>query len=450
MSDLADPDLNAGMRDSRRRALGYTCYLAGLILAIVGGAALLELFGRGDFVLHLGLLLVTALLAITLLAMAEGFLVPSVREVCAADPRPPVLYLRPFGEDRELTYDVISSGETTTTITAKAEDFLLALNAVGPLVSIAEPGLKARLGMHPHGAFRDYVGGGDWQARVVQLLDRAGMVVLAIGDSPGIEWEIAQVRERVGPESLLLYLPPRPAGAFTRRGREAKERAVYERFRPLLERHFGLPMPEFSAATYIIGFDAGGEPVLAADVPPRRWVFTEHARVAGAISDQLRAVLARVRPTLDLDHYRVPGRTTMYARLGVATLPALAAFVLVGLGAGGSGTASGDTGLFLQLALGTLPGLALLAGWTLLARHFRRRWVWLIPLLLGATLVMNTAFNAAIVLGLWDGDLHTLQAWRAILDYTLNAGYALAVLALGLGLRRSPPAEGVRAGRVSR
>ncbi len=111
-------------------------------------------------------LVLILVIQIVLALVAEGFLVPSCRDVCERDPRAPVLFLRPFGEDEPLTYDVISAGETVMANMAKAEDFLLALNAVGPLISIAQPNWSARLGLHPHGAFRDYVDPDQWQQRV--------------------------------------------------------------------------------------------------------------------------------------------------------------------------------------------------------------------------------------------------------------------------------------------
>ncbi len=438
MTQAVNQDLAGDQRSQRRRVSGYLSYVAGCVLAIAAVLSGFALF-QADAGLVAGFVVgvVLLLLAILLLALAEGFLVPAVHEVCARDPRPPVVYLRPFGEDRALTYDVITTGETTTAVTAKAEDFLLALNAIGPLVSIAEPNRAARIGLHPHGVSRDFIGEGDWQARVREMLDQAGMVVLAIGDSPGIEWEIAQVRERVGPESLLLYLPPRPAGALTRRGREKKEAAIYAQFAPLVEQHFGVTMPPFSAATYLIGFDADGKAVMAPDAQHRGWAFSEHGRVAGTIRAQLEAVVARVRPGVDLRHYRLPGRTGLWARLAL-TLTLVAATTAFGL------TGSPGDGAALRLLLQLLPGLALLAGWVLLARYFGRRWVWTIPLLLGLLLGADAALLLSLEFG-WPerGELVGSAGYQALRS-VLHAGYVASVLVLGLSLigrRADPPAK---------
>ena len=421
----------AGARQRRRRTLGYLCYVAGWMALVATVAVTFALFGGGIGPIG-GVLGAVAMLLISigLLVIADGFLRPDVQQTRVADPRPPVVYLRPFGEDLELTYDVVSTGESSYPLTAKAEDFLLSLNAIGPLVSIAQPDLASRIGVHPHGAAREYVGEGDWQARVQALLDEAGMVVLAIGDSPGIEWEIEQVRKRVGPQSLLLYLPPRPIGALTRKGRAKKERAVYEQFAPLVERYFGVQMPPFSETTYIIGFDDIGQAVMPPDLPRRGWTWTEHDRVKRAVRKQLEAVLDRVRPGVDLRRYRLPGRSALRVRLAFTLI-----FLLVTLGLGfGMASAGMVPGLFGTVLLQALPGVVLIVGWVLIARYFGRLWIWSIPLALGLLTLANMAFTLAPLLGWYDIEylIHNLS-YRTF-TFVLQVAYALSVLALGLSL----------------
>lgn len=420
------------MRRNRRRVLGYASYTLGclfIVATVFSGLAALE-FGQ-DRLLGLGLFVGLLLLTVLVLVIAEGFLVPGAREVCAVDQRRPVVFLRPFEEDKEVVYDMISSGDTSVPLTAKAEDFLLALNAIGPLVSIAEPSLAARIGVHPHGVARDYIGAGDWQTRVIELLDQADIVVLAIGDSKGIEWEIEQVRSRVGPESLLLYLPPRPVDALTRKGREKKEQAIYAHFAPLVERHFGVRMPPFSAATYLIGFDADGQAVMAPDAPRRGWALSEHGRVAGAVRAQLEAVLSRIRPGADLSHYRLPGRGALWARL-VGTVSVVLASVGIGLG---GAIGSDEVGPLLSLlTLKLVPGLALVAAWALLARYFGHRWVWLIPLLIALGLLADMMLHLALSYR-W-ADPFTLQRnlFYQLIQIMLDFTYPALVLLLGLRL----------------
>jgi hypothetical protein len=428
MEPTPPPASAAPIRASRRRLLGVLCYLAGAAvsaLAVLATARLLT--GAMPTLAGAALALVALVPAVLLLVAAEQCFMPSASEVLARDPRPPVVYLRPFGEDIELTYDVVGSGEVNTVISARAEDFLLALNALGPLVSIAEPNRRARLGLHPFGAYRDFVGEGDWQARVQAWLDRAGLVVLAMGDSPGIEWEIAQVRQRVPPQSLLLYLPPRPADALTRRGRRKKEAAIYARFAPLVEKHFGLSMPPYSEALYLIGFDADGQPVMAPGASRHRWVLTEYGRVKDAIASQLQAVLARVRPGTDLGRSRRARHAGRWARIaGMLTV------VLASAALAAAGPAAVDMTVHLTLRLA--PSLALLAGWGLLARYFGRRWVWLVPACLGALTMLQGAIEVQML-----RDASMALEWLRSAGYgatatLLNLGYAGGVLALGVAL----------------
>ncbi|QID17426.1 hypothetical protein G3580_07060 [Nitrogeniibacter mangrovi] len=421
------------VRRSRRRVAGSLIYCAGcalLLAAVIAGFALTRR-PPGPFVVAIAAVL-CLVFGLTLLVVAETFFMPSATEVLARDRRPPVVFLRPFDEDAERTYDVISTGETSTTITAKAEDFLLALNAVGPLISIAQPSRLARWGMHPFGAYRDFIGAGDWQARVTNWLDRAGMVVLAMGDSPGIEWEIAQVRRHIRPQSLLVYLPPRPVEAWTRKGRHEKERAIYAHFAPLVEKHFGIVMPPFRAATYLIGFAADGTPVMAPDAARRRWTFTEYGRVADAIRRQLGAVLAQVRTDARPGAYPKVGRAGRWGRIAGAVLVALA-----GIGVGLSGL---PAGAFLALGASSLIDLALVIGWGLLAHHFRRRWVWAIPVLLGLLVLVNGGAQLYLQIG---GDAAMLFRHPGYLVplWLLRLGYAGAVLTLGIVTlgRPAPP-----------
>ncbi|MDJ0738382.1 MAG: hypothetical protein QNJ91_01615 [Gammaproteobacteria bacterium] len=443
MSD-ENRDLDAGARRSRRRVLGVISYLLGCVLAVatvVYGVAMFAM--DGNVVLRALAAVGLLLCALGLLVAAEAFFVPSVRDVLARDRRPPVLYLRPFGEDKPLVYDVISSGETVTVNSAKAEDFLLALNAIGPLVSIAEPDWAARIGMHPHGAYRDFVGGGDWQARVRQLLDGAGMVVLAVGDSPGIEWEIEQVRRRVGPEDLLLYLPPRPASALTKKGRARREQAVYEQFAPLVERHFGVRMPPFSAATYIIGFTADGGPVLPGDTPPT-WSASEQGRVAKAIRAQLDAVLARVRPGTELRGHRRLGRAAAWVRGGVAVALALATLGVMLSAWDGRRSGIGDVAVYGQAAVHALPGTLLTVGWVLLARYFRRAWVWLVPAAVGVATAMNALFTLLLVDHPQLIDAYALDHWYVIVGWFVAMLAAVTVLVLGIAMLQRPPPGATR------
>lgn len=436
----ADPKLNAGMRRNQRRALGLVCYSLGWLLA--PAAALFAKSGLAGSnlpdVVYVGIFVGVLAVTLFLFGAAERFFVPSVRDALARDTRPPVVYLRAFGEDNELVYDeTVTTEGMVVADKAKAEDFLLSLNAVGPLVSIAEPTSRARLGMHPLGAYRDFVGPGDWKARVRELLDQAGMVVLAIGDSPGIEWEIAQTRERVGPESLLLYLPPRPARAFTRKGRIEKERAVYEAFKPLVERHFDLEMPPFSKAIHIIGFDAAGKPVLPTQTPRSTGFFGERRRVRKAIRAQLAEILGKLRPEVDLRYYELLGQPGRRIRAALLLAVVVSPIMMIG---------GSNTLVTIGRALWGVATIMTITGWVLLARYFQRPWVWSIPVLLGLSWSLNLTLpwllSSVESYALSYLDLARLTS---VLSWIVNFVMAAAILMLGMAMRgkRSATTPGV-------
>jgi hypothetical protein len=94
----------------------------------------------------------------------------------------------------------------------------------------------------------------------------------------------------------------------------------------------------------------------------------------------------------------------------------------------------------MGLLLQALPGLVLTAGWVLLARHFRRRWVWSIPCLLALGVVAGILVRGVHEFGWWALDPTLLRHWLYPLQYLVNAGYALAVLALGVAVTAVPPA----------
>jgi hypothetical protein len=57
------------------------------------------------------------------------------------------------------------------------------------------------------GAARLYVDHVEWQARVLELIHLASLVVMRVDTTPGIHWEIEQITRLVPPERIVLLLP---------------------------------------------------------------------------------------------------------------------------------------------------------------------------------------------------------------------------------------------------
>jgi len=78
------------------------------------------------------------------------------------------------------------------------------LSPFGPLVAIGRPEEP----LSPLGAGRDYVPDSDWQDEVRQRIQAAAIVVLIIGTSQGLAWELARLRDLAQLHKLILLFPP--------------------------------------------------------------------------------------------------------------------------------------------------------------------------------------------------------------------------------------------------
>lgn len=203
-----------GVDARRRRAVLLQLLLANVVLPVLflgfwfddprtGGAdrvdALQIALALGGYVL--------AIAAWRLWRRSQRHAAPSAAEVLGADPRPPVLYLRSFRDDGTLWLDqeqgrLAQWWSKLLAFRTTEEQCVAALQAVGPVVAIGKPGEP----IPELGAARLYVGHDAWQAEVRQLMDRAALVVVRIGSSPGVLWEIEQVLSRLPRERLVFAL----------------------------------------------------------------------------------------------------------------------------------------------------------------------------------------------------------------------------------------------------
>lgn len=144
-------------------------------------------------------------------------------ELMRRDSRPPVIYLRSFTDDEPepdrsgWRYGLL--GETSE------QQLATAFRQVGPFVAIGRPGELPDLG-----ASRLYADENDWQARVLELFGRAGLVVLQLGYTPGFRWELDQALAQVDLRRLLIFVP---AGGGP----------MYDRLAELVQERHGIEIP---------------------------------------------------------------------------------------------------------------------------------------------------------------------------------------------------------------
>jgi TM2 domain-containing membrane protein YozV len=191
----------------------------------------------------------------------------------ARDPRPPVLYLRSFRDDDDAHIDDGGSRAVGLTMElvrppSPEEELAELLARFGPVVAIGKPGEP----LPELGAARLYVPHDRWQRKVLDLMAAAGLVVVRVGTSPGVLWEIEQALRDVPRQRLVLVLM----------GQGGIAPPIVERLAPVLGPALETILPEAPARGLkawffrdprrrlggMVGFDPGGRPKAA---PLRRW-----------------------------------------------------------------------------------------------------------------------------------------------------------------------------------
>lgn len=113
------------------------------------------------------------------------------------DRRPPILFLRSFADDGGAWWQRLKESAPLEERLARA------LSRIGPMIAIGRPGER-----YPElGASRFYVPDHAWKDAVTHFLDRASVVVIFVGPSEGVLWEIEEALTRVDRSRLLLCFP---------------------------------------------------------------------------------------------------------------------------------------------------------------------------------------------------------------------------------------------------
>jgi hypothetical protein len=245
----------------------------------------------------------------TLVTNGRGHLQLDALTLLDKDKRSPILYLRSFDDDGvpDLSGHKVQLGATLTVEISLAK----ALSRIGPLVSIGRPGEKLpALGTH-----RFYVDDDHWKQAVEHFLDISQAIVIVVGTSPGVEWEIEQAMARR--EKVIFILPF--TVPETRRGwwqmawealrsgkqdslsrgllidMERDRHARYARFRSMIEEKYGIELPHDLRGSIAIDFIDPDEPRLLSTVQPvalprardEQGVTVDYARTLRPFSDRI-------------------------------------------------------------------------------------------------------------------------------------------------------------------
>jgi hypothetical protein len=174
------------------RGVGVAFALGGLVVAVIGGVLfrVARALGRAD-----------------------------TRRLLAVDHRPPVLYLRSFGDDkvplatiasaRRPFFELFSFRGRDPFEEAVAWEFA----TYGPVVAVGRPGQS----LASLGAAREHLSDDTWQEQVTIRMHDARAVVVATGETPGLRWEVSQVVAGGHLDKAVFVFPPLDGDALARR-----------------------------------------------------------------------------------------------------------------------------------------------------------------------------------------------------------------------------------------
>lgn len=145
---------------------------------------------------------------------------PPARELLKSDTRSPVVFVRSF-HDEANEYSVGGYFQAIWTQMKMQSAGSLPMSSpwgptlqwqlaalfkeVGPYVAIGKPGEK----LTALGAARMYVSDEEWKAVISDLFHKARLIVLQTGSTPGLNWELNEIRQHIDPTRVLFILPHR-------------------------------------------------------------------------------------------------------------------------------------------------------------------------------------------------------------------------------------------------
>ena len=121
-----------------------------------------------------------------------------------ADVRPPVLLLRSFPDDQASLRPVGLLAFLQLRRRRLEEAVAQEVSALGPFIAVGAPGER----LPELGAYRAYPTDGEWQAAVLDWINRSRAVLLVAGTTPWVAWELRALRKAAALPKLLLLLPP--------------------------------------------------------------------------------------------------------------------------------------------------------------------------------------------------------------------------------------------------
>jgi len=126
-----------------------------------------------------------------------------------ADPRNPILFLRSFSDDQislsKAKLPWLLRFFDPGAVAGTLDELLVSEYAdVGPVIAIGRPSDA----LPPLGASRRYCQGTEWQEIVRSLMQASAVIVMGMGRSAGLAWEIATIRSMSLVTKTAFVFPP--------------------------------------------------------------------------------------------------------------------------------------------------------------------------------------------------------------------------------------------------
>jgi hypothetical protein len=183
------------LREASDRRLGAVLIVLGILIWPAGIMVIAVAQANGyDISIYLPIAVTSA----ALLMRGRRMRVKDAEGVLEDDPRPPIVYLRPFEIDRTNRRAIAPDALRGRTAEEKMAH---ALRHVAPFVALGDPTED----LPELGAGRLYADDDRWQGTVEDLTKRAGTIILyAGGGSDGLAWEVQHVVGLGQPERVVL------------------------------------------------------------------------------------------------------------------------------------------------------------------------------------------------------------------------------------------------------
>ena len=183
----------------------------GLAFAYIAGGAVVCPDAGGAIAMESSIISIALLCAGSLLLrLARATATSRASELLSRDDRAPVLYLRSFTDDAlRMWTDRAGRRTWLDRLTAPARErfeqvIAWHLWSYGPVVAISRPGSAGQ----PIGAAREELPAESWTHDIQEWLTAARLIVMTVGRTEGVQWEVEQIR-RLGlwPKVILLFPP---------------------------------------------------------------------------------------------------------------------------------------------------------------------------------------------------------------------------------------------------